>query len=208
MLLVGLTGGIGAGKSTVARLLAEHGAIVIDADSIVHELQRPGTDVFRAIVERFGDQVVAPDGTLNRSKLAEVAFADEAARSALNSIVHPAVYGVMSERIAAVTDPSAIVVLDVPLLAESGGGEGMDFVVVVDADQDVRVDRVVAERGLDPQQVRARMAVQASSEQREALADVVIKNDGDVDELRAQVDALWAELLDRGTPDRRGERDD
>jgi dephospho-CoA kinase len=201
MLLVGLTGGIGAGKSTVAGLLAERGAIVIDADSIVHELQRPGTPVFRAILERFGDAVVAPDGSLARERLADIVFSDEDARSALSAIVHPAVYEVMAERIAGVKDKDEVVVLDIPLLAESGGGGGMDFVVVVEAAEDARVARVVTDRGLDQEAVRARMGAQASSEQREALADVVIRNDGTLDDLRAQVDALWSTLsARRGAP--------
>lgn len=197
MLLVGLTGGIGAGKSTVATLLAERGAVVIDADSIVRELQRPGTDVFRAIVERFGSQVVATDGTLDRERLADIVFRNDDARSALNAIVHPAVYAEMSERIAAVKDDDKVVVLDIPLLAEAGGGGGMDAVVVVEADDEMRVARVVSERGIDPEDVRARMAAQASSEQREALADVVIRNNGTPEDLRAQVDDLWEQLRAR-----------
>jgi dephospho-CoA kinase len=197
MLLVGLTGGIGAGKSTVATLLAEHGAVVIDADSIVRELQQPGTDVFRAIVDRFGAHVVAADGTLDRERLADIVFRNDDARSALNAIVHPAVYAVMSERIAAVKDADKVVVLDIPLLAEAGGGGGMDAVVVVEADGEMRVARVVSERGLDAEDVRARMATQASSEQREALADVVIRNNGTPEDLRAQVDDLWEQLRAR-----------
>ncbi|HLW16949.1 MAG TPA: dephospho-CoA kinase [Actinomycetota bacterium] len=197
MLLVGLTGGIGAGKSTVATLLAEHGAVVIDADSIVRELQQPGTDVFRAIVDRFGTHVVAADGALDRERLADIVFRNDDARSALNAIVHPAVYAVMSERIAAVKDEDKVVVLDIPLLAEAGGGGGMDAVVVVEADDEMRVARVVSERGLNAEDVRARMATQASSEQREALADVVIRNNGTPEDLRAQVDDLWEQLRAR-----------
>ena len=197
MLLVGLTGGIGAGKSTVARLLAEHGAVVIDADSIVRELQQPGTNVFRAIVDRFGSHVVAADGTLDRVRLADIVFRNDDARSALNGIVHPAVYAVMSERIAAVKDEDRVVVLDIPLLAEAGGSGGMDAVVVVEADDEMRVARVVAERSLDHEDVRARMAAQASSEQREALADVVIRNNGAVEDLEAQVADVWEQLRAR-----------
>ncbi len=197
MLLVGLTGGIGAGKSTVATLLAEHGAVVIDADSIVRELQQPGTDVFHAIVDRFGTHVVAADGGLDRERLADIVFRNDDARSALNAIVHPAVYAVMSERIAAVKDADKVVVLDIPLLAEAGGGGGMDAVVVVEADHEMRVARVVSERGLNAEDVRARMAAQASSEQREALADVVIRNNGTPEDLRAQVDDLWEQLRAR-----------
>jgi len=197
MLLVGLTGGIGAGKSTVARLLAEHGAVVIDADTIVRELQQPGTDVFGAIVEHFGPHIVAADGSLDRERLADIVFRNDDARSALNAIVHPAVYAVMSERIAAVKDQDKVVVLDIPLLAESGGGGAMDAVVVVEADDEMRVARVVAERSLDHEDVRARMAAQASSEQREALADVVIRNNGTPEDLRAQVDDLWEQLRAR-----------
>jgi len=197
MLLVGLTGGIGAGKSTVATLLAEHGAVVIDADSIVRELQQPGTEVFAAIVDRFGEHVVAADGTLDRERLADIVFRNDDARSALNAIVHPAVYSVMSERIAAVKDEDKVVVLDIPLLAEAGGGGGMDAVVVVEADEEMRVARVMSERGLDAEDVRARMAAQASSEQREALADVVIRNNGTPEDLRAQVEEVWEQLRAR-----------
>lgn len=197
MLLVGLTGGIGAGKSTVATLLAEHGAVVIDADSIVRELQQPGTDVFRAIVDHFGGDVVAADGSLDRERLADIVFRNDVARSALNAIVHPAVYAVMSERIAAVKEDGRVVVLDIPLLAEAGGGGGMDVVVVVEADVEMRVARVVAERGLEAEDVRARMAAQVSSEQREALADVVIRNNGTPEDLRVQVVDLWEQLRAR-----------
>ncbi len=197
MLLVGLTGGIGAGKSTVATLLAQRGALVIDADSIVRELQQPGTDVFRAIVDHFGGDVVAADGSLDRERLADIVFRNDVARSALNAIVHPAVYAVMSERIAAVKEDGRVVVLDIPLLAEAGGGGGMDVVVVVEADVEMRVARVVAERGLEAEDVRARMAAQVSSEQREALADVVIRNNGTPEDLRVQVVDLWEQLRAR-----------
>ena len=189
-----MTGGIGAGKSTVARLLGEHGAIVLDADSIVRELQVPGTAVFRRIVERFGEEVVGADGLLDRVRLAEIVFRDDDARTALNAIVHPEVMAVIAERTEAARDSDAVVVLDVPLLVEVGGGEGLDLTVVVEAAEDLRIGRVVAERAMEPDAVRARMAVQASAEQRAALADVVIVNDGDFDGLRAQVDDVWKRI--------------
>jgi dephospho-CoA kinase len=189
-----LTGGIGAGKSTVAALLAARGATVIDADSIVRGLQEPGTDVFHRIVERFGTDVVSADGTLDRARLADIVFRDEAARMELNAIVHPEVYRVMQEQIAALTETDSVVVLDIPLLAESGGGTGMDVIVVVEAGEDQRIARAVRERGIAEEDVRARMATQASSDQRRALADVVIVNDGSREELGAQVDELWAKL--------------
>jgi dephospho-CoA kinase len=195
VLLVGLTGGIGAGKSTVASLLASHGAIVIDADAIVRDLQQPGSDVFRRIVDRFGPDVVAPDGTLDRARIAEVVFRDDDARAALNAITHPEVMRVIAERVEEMRESGVVVVLDVPLLVEvGGGGGGLDCVVVVEADENERVARLVRERGMSADDARSRMAVQSSPAQREALADVLIRNDGDEDGLRAQVDALWERL--------------
>jgi dephospho-CoA kinase len=198
MVLVGLTGGIGAGKSTVAALLASRGAVVLDADRIVRELQEPGTDVYRQIVARFGETVVQPDGTIDRAKLADVVFGDDDARAALNAIVHPVVMQSIAEQIQSYSSqPDAVVVLDVPLLVEVGGGEGLDLVVVVDAPEDVRVQRLVAERGMDPEQIRVRMAAQATPEQRRALADVVITNDGDMTALARHVDELWKTIEER-----------
>lgn len=198
MVLVGLTGGIGAGKSTVAALLASRGAVVLDADRIVRELQEPGTDVYRQIVARFGETVVLPDGSIDRAKLGEVVFGDDDARAALNAIVHPVVMESIAEQIQSYSsEPDTVVVLDVPLLVEVGGGEGLDLVVVVDAPEDVRVQRLVAERGMDPEQIRVRMAAQATPEQRRALADVVITNDGDMTALARQVDELWKTIEER-----------
>ncbi|MCA1829999.1 MAG: dephospho-CoA kinase [Actinomycetota bacterium] len=194
MLLVGLTGGIGAGKSTVAAMLAARGAIVVDADKIVRELQQKGTDVYRRIVERFGDEVVSADGSLDRQALADIVFRDDDARAGLNAIVHPDVMRAIAERIEEHQTSDDVLVLDVPLLVEVGGGEGLDLTVVVEADEEVRVHRVVRERGLDPEQVRVRMATQASSEQRRALADVVIVNDGDMPSLARQIDELWKRI--------------
>lgn len=194
MLLVGLTGGIGAGKSTVGRMLAARGAVLVDADAIVRDLQRPGTGVHARIVERFGPGVVGPDGSLDRARLAEMVFRDEDARNDLNAIVHPEVMRRIAEQVEALTGTDAVVVLDVPLLVEIGGGEGLDIVVVVTADEETRIERLMRDREMSASDVRARMAVQASEEQREALADCVIHNDGTERELRAQVDALWERL--------------
>jgi dephospho-CoA kinase len=180
----------------VAALLAARGAVVIDADSIVRDLQQPGTDVFRRVVERFGNDFVRSDGSLDRARLADTVFRDEGARADLNAIVHPEVYRVMRERIDGLNDTDEVVVLDIPLLAEAGGGGGMDLVVVVEAGEEERVARAVGERGIAEEDVRARIATQASSDQRRALADVVITNDGSREELSAQVDALWERLAE------------
>lgn len=196
MLLVGLTGGVGSGKSTVARMLAERGAVVLDADAIVRDLQRPGTAVFERIVARFGDAVVAADGGLDRGALAAIVFDDDAARADLNGIVHPAVWDVISAELDRLRETDRVVVLDVPLLVEGRGKDLVDVVVVVEAPADVRVDRVVAERGGSPEDVRARIAAQASDDERRAVADVVIVNDGPVDALVGEVDRLWGRITE------------
>lgn len=197
MLLVGLTGGIGSGKSTVARLLADRGAVVLDADAIVRDLQRAGTPVFSAIVERFGPDVVASDGELDRAELAEIVFANDAAREDLNAIVHPAVWEVISGELDRLRDSDAVVVLDVPLLVEGRGKDLVDAVIVVRAPDDVRVERVTAARGLSADEVRARIAVQASDDERAAMADHTIDNAGGLTALDAAIDRLWAEMVER-----------
>ena len=194
MLLVGLTGGIGSGKSTVGRLLAERGAVLVDADAIVRNLQRPGEPVFARIVERFGDAVVATDGTLDRAALGAIVFRDEDARNDLNAIVHPEVMSRIAQTVDAMKDSGTIVVLDVPLLVEIGGGEGLDLIVVVTAAEEVRLERLKRDRAMSAGDARARMAAQASEEQRGVLADVVITNDGDLEALEREVDALWERL--------------
>ena len=194
MLLVGLTGGIGAGKSTVAALLSERGATVIDADLIVRDLYQPGTDVYRMVVERFGRGIVRPNRQIDRPRLAEIVFADEEARAALNAIVHPEVMQIIAERIDALKDSDTVAVLDVPLLVEVGGGEGLDLIVVVEAAEHTRVSRLVKDRGMRPEDVRARITAQATPEERASLADVVIRNDGDEADLKNQVDTLWARI--------------
>lgn len=192
---VGLTGGVGSGKSTVSALLAGHGAVVIDADALAREVVEPGTPGFDAVVERFGRGVVGADGALDRPALAAIVFNDEGARADLNAIVHPLV-GRRTAELMAATEPDDIVVYDVPLLVESGLAEGFDVVVVVLADAEIRVQRL-ADRGMTEADARARMAAQATDDQRRAVADEIVTNDGSRDELAVQVDALWERLAAR-----------
>jgi dephospho-CoA kinase len=190
VLVVGLTGGIGSGKSTVSALLGEKGALIIDADVITREVQQPGHKVFDAMVERFGDGIVAADGSLDRPAVAAIVFADEAARKDLEAIVHPAVGAEMVERMQAVAGTDRIVVYDVPLLVESAR-KGYGAVVVVDVDPEIAVRRLVEQRHMDEADARARIANQASRADRLAAADRVIDNSGSLEELRRQVDDIW-----------------
>jgi dephospho-CoA kinase len=190
VILVGLTGGIGSGKSTVSSRLAQLGARVIDADAITRELQEPGTEVFEAIVERFGEGVVADDGTLNRQAVADIVFNDPDELKALNQIVHPAVGVEIAERMKAAADTDDVVILDVPLLVESGRDD-MAAMVVVDLHHDLAVQRLVEHRGFDEEDARARISRQASREDRLAKATKVLDNGGSIEDLIAQVDALW-----------------
>jgi dephospho-CoA kinase len=197
MLRVGLTGGIGSGKSTVSRLLAERGAVVIDSDELAREVVEPGTPGLAAVVDEFGDQVLTADGRLDRERLGTLVFADADARARLNAIVHPLVRAASAERLAGVPD-DAVVVHDVPLLVEAGLASGFDLVVVVSVSPAVQLDRLVRLRGMTPEAAHARMAAQASPEERLAVADVVLTNDGTRDELVAQVAALWDRLVRAG----------
>ena len=199
MLVVGLTGGIGSGKSEVARRLAALGAVVIDADAIAREVVAPGTSGLRQVVAEFGDGVLAPDGSLDRDRLAAEVFGDDDARSRLNSIVHPLIGACMIERTAAAgeADPQAVVVNDVPLLVEGGLSDRYDVVVVVDVDPETQLRRLVEQRGMTEADARARMAVQATREQRLAVADLVVDNTGDLDELARSVRQVWADLAAR-----------
>ena len=201
MLEIGLTGGIGSGKSTVASLLVERGAVLLDADAIVRELQEPGTPVFVAMVERWGDDIVAADGRLDRQAVADRVFGDVDELVALNAIVHPAVADEMTRRRETLAGTDATVILDIPLLVESGH-EGLGGIIVVDVDPDVAVDRLVAHRGFTEGDARGRIARQASREDRLSLADVVIDNSGTVADLSAEVDLAWAwiEGLERPVP--------
>lgn len=193
MIVVGLTGGIGAGKSTVSALLAERGAVVVDADAIVRDVQRPGSPVLAAIAERFGAEVIAADGSLDRAGLAAVAFSDPDALSDLNAIVHPAVNAEMGERVRQQLDTDNVVVLDIPLLADRHR-LGMTAVIVVDVPHDVAIERLVTQRGMSEADARARIENQPSREERRELADFLIDNSGDRAALEAQIDDVWEQL--------------
>lgn len=195
MLRVGLTGGIGAGKSTVAGMLADRGALVVDADVLAREVVAPGTPGLAAVVSEFGPQVLAEDGGLDRARLGRLVFADPAARERLNAIVHPLV----AQRFAELVDAApadAVVVHDVPLLVENGLADRYDLVVVVEAPADQRVGRLAESRRMGEDEARSRMAAQADDDQRRAVAGVVLVNDGDRDRLVRQVDALWRERIE------------
>ncbi len=193
MLRIGLTGGIGSGKSTVAGLLAERGAVIVDADRIAREVVAPGTPGLAAVVEAFGAGILAPDGSLDRPALAAVVFRDPAARARLDGIVHPLVRE-RSVQLTAAAPPDAVLVNDVPLLVETGQAASYDLVLVVEADLATRLARLV-DRGLPEEDARARIGAQATDEQRRAVADVVLDNSGTRDELAAQVDRFWAERV-------------
>jgi dephospho-CoA kinase len=196
VLSVGLTGGIGAGKSEVSRLLVEHGAVLIDADRIAREVVAPGSPGLAAVVAAFGEEVLAEDGSLDRPKLGSIVFADPEKLAALNSIVHPLV-GDRSRALEEAAAEDAVVVHDVPLLTENGLAPLYDVVVVVDADPATQLDRLVRLRGMTEQDARARMAAQATREQRREIADVIIDNDVPLDRLRSRVAEVWAELARR-----------
>ena len=196
MLRVGLTGGIGSGKSEVSRRLAEHGAVIIDADAIAREVVERGTPGLAAVVAEFGPEVLRPDGSLDRERLGSIVFADSGRRERLNAIVHPLV-GARMRELAEQAPPGAIVIHDVPLIAENDLAGAYDYVVVVDAPVEEQVRRLTALRGMTEDDARVRIAAQATRERRRAVADHVIDNSGTLDDLAAQVDALWAELTRR-----------
>ena len=189
MILLGLTGGIGSGKSSVAQLLLSRGAIVIDSDAIARELQAAGSPLLEQLVDRFGD-VLNHDGSLDRAKLASIVFPSPENVKALNAIMHPAIGKEMSDRLEAQRTTNNIVVLDIPLLVENPR-KGLSGVVVVDVDPEVAIQRVVEHRGMNADDVRARIARQSSREQRREIADQVIDNAGTLDDLERQVDSVW-----------------
>lgn len=194
MLRVGLTGGIGSGKSEVSRRLAACGAVVIDADKLAREVVEPGTPGLAAVVDEFGEEMLRPDGTLDRERLGSVVFADEDRRKALNAIVHPLV-GERTRELMDAAEQGSIVVYDVPLLTEGGLASMYDVVVVVDVPPELQLDRLVRQRGMTAEDARARISAQASREDRRAIASVIIDNSGPLDDLDAQVAELWTELV-------------
>lgn len=196
MPLVALTGGIASGKSTIAGRLASHGAVVVDADALVRELQQPGQPVLLAIAAEFGEHLLLADGSLDRAALGSVIFADRDARQRLNAIVHPAVGAESTRRFRAAfaADPHAVVVYDVPLLVEARPDDPWDLVVVAHAPAETRIRRLVELRGMDEADARARVASQASDGRRLAIADVVIETDGELAATHEQVDLLWDDL--------------
>jgi dephospho-CoA kinase len=199
MLRVGLTGGIGAGKSEVSARLAALGAVVVDADQAARRVVEPGTPGLARIAETFGPGVLQEDGSLDRAKLAEIVFADEEALGRLNAIVHPLVHEWMvAADAAAQSRGDAVIVHDVPLLAEGGRGGQFDVVIVVDVPPEVQVERL-AGRGMPGEQARARMAAQAAREQRLAVADIVIDNSGSLDDLDRRIAEVWADLRARAS---------
>jgi dephospho-CoA kinase len=199
-----LTGGIGAGKSVVARLLEERGAVLIDADQIAREVVEPGTRAWSKIIEHFGRDVLTKGSRINRQKLADIVFADAKKLALLNEITHPEIMRVFAERLETIrlaelgdyVEPP-VVVLDAPLLIEAGGRENVDYLVVVSATDDVRIKRLTTLRGMREADARARIAAQTPPEKKARMADWLITNEGSLNDLEGQVDALWERLRGR-----------
>lgn len=196
---VGLTGGIGSGKSTVARMLRQQGAVVVDADAIARELMTPGSPVLDDVAEAFGPDVLDASGALDRAGLARIVFGDDEARERLNGIVHPAVRA-ESQRLvdeaASAPDFAGVIVQDIPLLVETGQGGDFDAVIVVEAPEDLRVDRLVSSRGMAEEDARARIRAQATDDQRRAVATWIIDNSGEPEATAAQVETIWSDLTE------------
>ncbi|WDH77715.1 dephospho-CoA kinase [Microbacterium esteraromaticum] len=199
MPLIALTGGIASGKSTIARRLAEHGAVIVDADQIVRDVQTPGSPVLAAIVAEFGSGVIAHDGALDRAALGERVFGDDEALARLNSIVHPAVREESARRFAAAlaADPESVVVYDVPLLVEARVDDPWDLIVLADAPAELRIRRLIELRGMAEEAARARVAAQVPDAARRAIADVMVNTSLDEGHTIAQTDALWERLRGR-----------
>ena len=197
MLLVGLTGGIGSGKSTVARLLEKRGAVVFDADLLAREAVEPGTPGHAAVIERFGADVLAPGGELDREALASIVFADPAARRDLEQIVHPEVRRLFAEGTEAYRDTERVVVFSAPLLVETGMHTAFEILVVVSATVATQIERLMRQRGMSETSIRARIDAQAPLEDKAAVADFLVDNEGSLDELEGQVERLWTDLSAR-----------
>ena len=197
MLLVGLTGGIGSGKSTVGHLLEERGAVVFDADVIARQVVEPGTPGHHAVVERFGANVLGPGGELDRDALASIVFADPAARRDLEAIVHPEVRRLFAEGSEAYRDTDRVVVFSAPLLVETGMHTAFDVLIVLSTRVETQIDRLMRDRGMSEDAIRARIAAQAPMEAKAEVADVLVSNEGDLRELRERVDEVWADLAAR-----------
>lgn len=197
MLRVGLTGGIASGKSAVVARLGELGAVIIDSDRLAREVVAPGSSGLAAVEAEFGDAILASDGSLDRAALAAIVFSDADARARLEAITHPLIRELSAgrEREAVATDPAVILVHDIPLLVEKGMADRFDLVVVVEADEARRVQRMVQARGMSVEEARGRIGAQATDEQRRAVADVVLENNGTIEELLARVDELWDRQL-------------
>jgi dephospho-CoA kinase len=200
VILVGLTGGIGAGKSTVSAMLAERGAVIVDADQIARDLQSPGSPVLDSMAERFGEHIIRDDGSLDRGAVAAIVFNDEAALKDLNGIVHPAMQSEIQRQIDEHRSTDRVVVLDFPLLAENPR-KGLAATIVVDIPVEVAVQRLIDQRGMDEADARARINSQISRDERLATATHVLDNGGDRDSLAAQVDELWQQLLELAPAD-------
>jgi len=200
VLLVGLTGGLGSGKSTVARMLAERGAVVVDADELARRALDPGSSGYEKVLRSFGDEVLAPGGTIDRDALASEVFSDPEKRRTLESITHPEVFRLLAGEVETLRDTDAIVVFDAPLIVETGFADACDVVVAIAIDPELQFARV-RDRGMEETDARARLAAQVSPEERESRADEVLRNDGSLDELEARVDHLWASLQRREPTD-------
>lgn len=194
---VGLTGGIAAGKSAVARVLQERGALLVDSDALARLVLEKGTDGLAAVQDEFGDRVITADGELDRVEMARIVFGDERARQRLNRIVHPRIRAA-ARRIVAEAGPDAVVVQDVPLLVETGQADAFDLVIVVEAPLEERLRRMVEDRGMSRADAEARIAAQATDEQRRAVADVVIVNDADLERLASVANQVWDRFLAPG----------
>ncbi|HEU4527598.1 MAG TPA: dephospho-CoA kinase [Actinomycetota bacterium] len=199
MLLVGLTGGIGSGKTTVARMLETRGAVVFDADLLARDAVEPGTPGYRQVVERFGPNVLAPGGGIDREALAAVVFADPAARRDLEAIVHPEIRRLFAESTEAYRDTDAVVVFSAPLLVETGMHTAFEILVVVSAPVEQQIERLMRERAMSEPAIRERISAQLPLEDKAEVADILIDNDGTLEELEGQVDRVWTQLRARAS---------